>query len=121
MLARWTARSVPFSHAEVRRLTRLPLNRSARGGAEVVQRHLNARVGRVSNQGELVPRLGFGDQSYSIVSGAQVFEKVQILPSRLGGRALDELVKSLVVAGSLQVNFAFDVLPGLDERIAEHV
>jgi hypothetical protein len=105
----------------VRRLTRLPLNRSARGGAELVQRHLNARVGRVSNEGELVPRLGFGDQSYLLVGGAQVFEKVQILSSRLGGRALDELVKSLVVAGSLQVNFAFDVLPGLDERITEHV
>jgi hypothetical protein len=31
------------------------------------------------------------------------------------------LVKSLVVAGSLQVDLAFNVLPGLDERIAEHV
>ena len=62
----WIARSVPFFRTRLRRLTRLPLTCEGRCGAEVVQGHLDARVGRVSNEGEFIPRLGFGDQSDSL-------------------------------------------------------
>src|SRR5439155_22394939 len=99
------------------RRSRLAAGRAAAvlsGGAQLEQGLLRLGIERVACDGHLVPGAGLGVTTQGRTSGPELPRQGGVVPRPLGGRALDQRVEPLALAGDVAER-------GGGRKIADHL